>query len=66
MVCGPFIFLIQIMSLRTFIMCANFSDKSFGPFIRDIHIECSKQFKLNVYFYVSGQSGPFWAVLKLP
>ena len=32
---------------------------------RDIHIECSKQFKGNLYFYVSGQSGPFWAVLKL-
>ena len=32
---------------------------------RDIHIECSKQFKWNWYFYVSGQSGPFWAVLKL-
>ena len=31
---------------------------------RDIHIECSKQFKWNSYFYVSGQSGPFWAVLK--
>ena len=30
-----------------------------------IHIECSKQFKWNLYFYVSGQSGPFWAVLKL-
>ena len=32
---------------------------------RDIHIECSKQFKWNSYFYVSGQSGPFGAVLKL-
>ena len=32
---------------------------------RDIHIECSKQFKWNLYFYVSGQSGSFWAVLKL-
>ena len=28
---------------------------------RDINIECSKQFKCNLYFYVSGQSGPFWA-----
>ena len=26
---------------------------------RDIHIECSKQFKCNSYFYVSGQSWPF-------
>ena len=26
---------------------------------RDIHIECSKQFKRNLYFYVSGQSGSF-------
>ena len=25
-----------------------------------------KQFKWNLYFYVSGQSGPFWAGLKLP
>jgi hypothetical protein len=33
--------------------------------IKDIHIESSKQFKWNLYFYVSGQSGPFWAVLKL-
>ena len=33
---------------------------------RDIHIECSKQFKRNLHFYVSGSSGPFWAVLKLP
>ena len=32
---------------------------------RDIHIECSKQFKWNLYFYVSGQSWSFWAVLKL-
>ena len=32
---------------------------------RDIHIECSKQFKWNSYFYVSGQSRPFWAALKL-
>ena len=32
---------------------------------RDIHIECSKQFKYNSYFYVSGQSRPFWAALKL-
>jgi hypothetical protein len=33
--------------------------------IRDIHIECSKQFKWNSYFYVSGQRWPFWAMLKL-
>ena len=32
---------------------------------RDIHIECSKQFKWNLYFYLSGLSRPFWAVLKL-
>ena len=32
---------------------------------RDIHIECSKQFKRNSYFYGSGQRGPFWAELKL-
>ena len=32
---------------------------------RDIHIECSKQSKLNLYFYVSGQSWSFWTVLKL-
>ena len=31
---------------------------------RDIHIECSKQFKCNSYFYVPGQSRPFWAALK--
>ena len=32
---------------------------------RDIHIECSKQFKWNSYFYVSGQRRSFWAALKL-
>ena len=32
---------------------------------RDIHIECSKQFKRNSYFYVFGQSRLFWAALKL-
>ena len=32
---------------------------------RDIHIECSKQFKWKLYFYRSGQRGPFWAELKL-
>ena len=37
-----------------------------GGGVRDIHIECSKQFKWNLYFYGSGQSGPFWAELKLP
>ena len=31
----------------------------------DINIEWSKQFKWNLYFYASGQSGPFWAVVKL-
>ena len=35
------------------------------PCLRDIHIECSKQFKWNLSFYVSGQSRLFWAVLKL-
>ena len=48
--------------------------KSDGVFIKkgqiqhkvtDIHIECSKQFKWNSYFYVSGQSRPFWAALRL-
>ena len=33
--------------------------------VRDIHIECSKQFKWNTYFCVSWQSRPFWAALKL-
>ena len=33
--------------------------------IRDIHIECSKHFKCKLYFYRSGQRGPFWAELKL-
>ena len=32
---------------------------------RDIHIECSKQIKWKLYFYRSGQRGPFWAELKL-
>ena len=37
----------------------------FEATVRDIHIECSKQFKWNLYIYVSGQSRPFWSVLKL-
>ena len=32
---------------------------------RNIHIEVYKQFKWNLYFYVSGQNRPLWAVLKL-
>ena len=39
--------------------------KKILPTHRDLHIECSKQFQWNLYFYVSGQSGSFWAVLKL-
>ena len=39
------------------------SDKSHKS--RDIHIECSKQFKWNLYFYVFGQNWLFWAVLNL-
>ena len=38
---------------------------TFRPNIRDTHIKCSKQFKWNSYFYVSGQSRPFWAALTL-
>ena len=38
---------------------------TFEANVRDINIECSKQFKWHLYFYVSGQSWPFWAVLKL-
>ena len=37
----------------------------FCPSSRDIHIECSKQFKWILCLYGSGQSGPFWAELKL-
>ena len=33
--------------------------------VRDIHIECSKQFKWNSYFYLSGQNQLFLAALKL-
>ena len=32
---------------------------------RDIHIECSKKFKWNSYFYVSGQSRPFLGSTKI-
>ena len=39
--------------------------RSFDKLSRDIHIECSKQFKWNSYFYVFGQNRPFWAALKL-
>ena len=44
---------------------ATLFSKSFHTLDRDIHTECSKQFKWNLYFYVSGQSRLFWAVLKL-
>ena len=45
-------------------LCSNF--RVFHHVVKaGIHIECSKQFKWNLYFYVSGQSRPFWAVLKL-
>ena len=37
----------------------------FDPYVRDIHIECSKQFKWKLYFYRSWQRGPFWSELKL-
>ena len=47
----------------------NRSNKCFFLFSacmqRYIHIDCSKQFKWNTYFYVSGQRGSFLAVLKL-
>ena len=43
----------------------NFSAKIVLDKSRHIHIECSKQFNWNLYFYVSGQSGPFWPELKL-
>ena len=39
--------------------------KKFDPNGRYIHIECSKQFKWNLYFHGSGQSELFWAELKL-
>ena len=46
-------------------MCADSSERT-KQMDKDIHIECSKQFKCNlVYFYGSGQNGPFWAELKL-
>ena len=53
-------------------MCRCGKQNMLRPYIkiwewdRDIHIECSKQFKWNLYFYGSGQSGPLWAELKLP
>ena len=37
----------------------NLKESIFGIRIRDIHIECSKQFKWNLYFYGFGQSGLF-------
>ena len=36
----------------------------FHGLLRDVHIECSKQFKWNLYFYVSGQSRPFLGSAK--
>ena len=61
-------FLDSILTLSKFYV---YVQTYFGQFqkildqTRDIHIECSKQFKWNSYFHVSGQSWPFWAALKL-
>ena len=46
-------------------LLTNISRVFYRVSCRDIHIECSKQFKWNSHFHVSGQSGPFWAVLKM-
>ena len=45
-----------------YILCYPEFYISFHYKTRDIHVECFKQFKLNLYFYVSGQSRPFWRV----
>ena len=37
----------------------SYAHDKFLGLIRDIHKECSKQFKWNLYFYGSGQSRPF-------
>ena len=59
---------------ESWILCRNIGGLSWfptalllgeEPYTRDIHIECSKQFKWNSYFHMSGQSRPFWAALKL-
>ena len=34
-------------------------------YVLTLNLVGSKQFQWNLYFYVSGQSGSFWAVLKL-
>ena len=52
------------MYTYTFFFSAKRERKNPGR-VRDIHIECTKQFKWNLYFYVSRQSWPFWAALKL-
>jgi hypothetical protein len=44
------------------ILTENYSFMAWG---RDVHMECSKKFKCNLYFYVSRQSRPFWAALIL-
>ena len=36
-----------------------------SAYVLTLNLVGSKQFQWNLYFYVSGQSGPFWAVLKL-
>ena len=50
----------HLKKVPSLIRCFLFFD-SIWSIIRDIqiHIECPKQIKLNLYFYVSGQSGPF-------
>ena len=57
----------EIISEEAFINLPKFTGNSsdFYTKVRDIHIECSKQFKWNLYFYGSGQSGSFLAELKL-
>ena len=55
-----FVFISHFMLLS-----AELYSSYFDTCARDIHIECSRQFKWNLYFYVSGQSRLFWAALKL-
>ena len=56
----------HLKKVPSLIRCFLFFD-SIWSIIRDIqiHIECPKQIKLNLYFYVSGQSGPFYAVKEI-
>ena len=55
----------RLYRARSCKMLYNVRFCKFLPAAKVIHTKYSKQFKYSLYFYMPGQSRPFWAVLKL-